>query len=109
MDAIPRAVEVCVCARANGVSSGASRCASDENGRYYIAVEPRRAAMALLLVTGGVVGGYCGLGRVQAGRQADGQRQAGSARRAQQMMQCAAVTWSGPCRRLHLYSEKVAT
>jgi hypothetical protein len=69
MDAIPRAVEVCVRARANGVSSGASRCASDENGRYYIAVEPRRAAMALLLVTGGVVGGhYCGLGRVQAGR-----------------------------------------
>jgi hypothetical protein len=109
MDAIPRAVEVCVCARANGVSSGASRCASDENGRYYIAVEPRRAAMALLLVTGGLVGGHdCGLGRVQAGRQADGQRQAGSARRAQQM-QHAVVTWSGPCRRLRLYSKKLAT
>lgn len=39
-----------VCARANGVSNGASSCASDENGRYYIAVEPRRAAMALQLV-----------------------------------------------------------
>jgi hypothetical protein len=48
---------LCVCARANGESSGASRGGSDENGRYYIAVEPGRAAMALLLVSGGVVGG----------------------------------------------------
>jgi hypothetical protein len=82
--------------------------ANDENGRYYIAVEPRRAAKALLLVTGVLVGGHYGLGRVQAGRRTA----TGSARRAQQTMRHAYVTWSGPwhgCRRLPLYSQEVAT
>ena len=70
-----------VCARANGVSRSrcaASRCASDENGRYYIEVEPRLAAMALLLVTRELVGDdyyWYGLGRVQAGKQTGSDRQ----------------------------------
>ena len=69
MDAIPRAVEVRVRACANGVSSGAST--QYENGRYYIAVEPGRAAMALLLVTGGVLGWWSlwSTSRARAGRQ----------------------------------------
>lgn len=102
-----------VCARANGVSSGASSCASDQNGRYYIAVEPRRAAMALQLV-GGDYWRSPLTTKIQGACRRAAAAVEGSARRAQRM-QHAVVTWSEwvvawvSALTTMLYSKKVAT
>ena len=108
MDAIPRAVEVSVRARANGVSSGASRTKmADITLRWSQGGRLWRCCWSLADYW---VGGHYGLlaGRVQAGKRAA----AGSARRAQQSYAACRrhVEWAmAMVRRLRLYSQKVAT